>query len=59
MLNMTSGQYLTPNFLQHFDFEFIKDYDMLRLHIDFYGFMLGFKFDSMDLTGDKAQQSDS
>ena len=54
MMNMTSGQYLTPNLLHHFDINTLVDYDMLKLRVDYHAFMLGFRFDSMDYTGNKA-----
>lgn len=54
MMNMTSGLYLTPNLLRHFDMNTLVDYDMLKLRVDYYAFMIGFRFDSMDYTGNKA-----
>ena len=47
------GYALTPNFLQHFDFNDLYDFECVRFRVNFAAMMIGFSFASTDVTGDK------
>ena len=43
--------YLTPHFLEHFDFNDVFDHEIMRLRMYLNAVTLGFRFEKVDMSG--------